>query len=80
MQKAFPANINLLTLKQLDANNILVRLEHIYQKGEDTALSQRVLIDLNGTITNYIVTRIQELSLAGNEVLNQSGIKIYFCF
>lgn len=71
MKKALPPNINLLTLKQLDANNILIRLEHIYQKGED---SSQALINLNDIITNYIITQIQELSLAGNEVLNQSSI------
>lgn len=70
MQQPLPLNINLLTLKQLDSTNVLIRLEHIYQRNE---ASQTVTIDLTG-ILNYKIIQVQELSLAANKVLNSSGM------
>lgn len=71
--KPLPKNIHLLTLKQLDSYNVLIRLEHIFQKNEHPDLSRTVTIDLNGIISNFNITQIQELSLAGNQVLNSNG-------
>ena len=70
MQQPLPSNINLLTLKQLDSTNVLIRLEHIYQKNED---SQTVMTDLT-SILNYKIIQVKELSLAANKVLNSSGM------
>ena len=34
MSGALPANVNLLTLEQVATNQLMLRLEHIYEKGE----------------------------------------------
>uniref|UniRef100_A0A914C2F7 alpha-mannosidase n=1 Tax=Acrobeloides nanus TaxID=290746 RepID=A0A914C2F7_9BILA len=86
LQQALPSNIHLLTLKQVDSSNILLRLEHIYQSMEDPTLSQPVSINL-ASLFSYDIVQIQELSLAANNVssvlagttitLNHMDIKTY---
>jgi hypothetical protein len=59
-----------MTLKQLDSNNFLLRLEHIFQKDEDPTLSQSISIDLSKLFTAYNITQVQELGLAANKILS----------
>lgn len=42
LQHALPPNVHMLTLEQWQGNTYLVRLEHIYEKNEDSSLSKPV--------------------------------------
>jgi len=41
-----PPNINLLTFKHIGNKQILIRLEHIFQAGEDANLSNPIYLNL----------------------------------
>lgn len=61
-----------MTLKRLSSTEILVRLEHIYQLGEDPVLSKQVTVDLTHAMTLGI-SAIQEMGLAANKDLPGQG-------
>ncbi|XP_071483413.1 lysosomal alpha-mannosidase-like [Diadema antillarum] len=64
-----PDNVHLLTLEQLTPNVILLRLEHQFEKGEDTVFSKSVTVSLKDMFTPFAIADIQELSLAANQLL-----------
>ena len=41
-----PDNVNLLTMETYYDNQVLIRLEHFYEKSEDTTLSQNATVTL----------------------------------
>uniref|UniRef100_A0A914C8W2 alpha-mannosidase n=1 Tax=Acrobeloides nanus TaxID=290746 RepID=A0A914C8W2_9BILA len=69
--KALPPEINLLTLKRLSPDSILLRLEHIFQNGENPNLSTPIKLDIENLFTRFEIISMEELNLAGNV---QSGI------
>jgi hypothetical protein len=73
-----PSNINLLTLKQLDASNILLRLEHIFQTNQDPILSQPVSVDIAKLFTAYNIVEIKELNLPAT-LVNNTLSNIFCC-
>ena len=69
--KALPANVHLLTLQFIDANTILLRLEHQFEKNEDMVLSLPVTVSLDGFFTAFKIESMTELVLGGNEELSK---------
>uniref|UniRef100_A0AC34GKY3 Glycosyl hydrolases family 38 C-terminal beta sandwich domain-containing protein n=1 Tax=Panagrolaimus sp. ES5 TaxID=591445 RepID=A0AC34GKY3_9BILA len=65
LHKSLPENIHLLTLKQLSPTQILLRLEHFLQNGEDGILAQPSTINLAETFSTLTIISIEELNLAG---------------
>ena len=69
--KALPANVHLLTLQFIDANTILLRLEHQFEKNEDMVLSRPVTVSLDGLFTAFKIESMTELVLGANEELSK---------
>lgn len=61
-----PSNVHLLTLEQWKNNELLLRLEHLYQKQEDSALSKPVTVNLRHMFAKMEITAAQELTLSGH--------------
>ena len=78
LKKALPENINILTLEYWRKDQILLRLEHVYQSNEDSELSRPELIDLLSMFHNVPVGGVEELTLAANQPI--SAIKNRFVF
>uniref|UniRef100_A0A914CYV3 alpha-mannosidase n=1 Tax=Acrobeloides nanus TaxID=290746 RepID=A0A914CYV3_9BILA len=84
LSKPFPDNVNLLTLKQLSPTSVLIRVEHIFQKNEDTLLdcgnvlgcSAPVKLNLSEYFNTFNIISAKELTLAGNDWINNSDIDI----
>ena len=66
-----PQNVHLLTLQVWNSTTTLVRLEHIFDEGEDETLSQPAQVDLNEIFTNTDVTHISEMTLGANQKLDE---------
>ena len=47
ISRTLPENVNLLTLESRNDGSYLIRLEHIYDDGEDAFLSQPVIVSLD---------------------------------
>lgn len=62
-----PANIHLLTLETWSEGHFLLRLEHIYQVGEDSQLSKPQKINLGKLFYNHKITSVQEMTLSANQ-------------
>ena len=63
-----PENLNLMTLEEISANTLLVRISHQFAKGEDSSLSQPASVDLCSLFS--FVTSVEdvvELSLTTNQ-------------
>lgn len=62
-----PLNVHLLTVDQLDTKEYLIRLEHYFEKNDDTSYSQPVIVDLQKIFDNFgLISDIDELTLAAN--------------
>lgn len=60
-----PKMINLLTLESWDQDNVLIRLEHIFEINEDADYSRPVQLSLKRMFKNFKITKIREMTLDG---------------
>nr|CAD7429112.1 unnamed protein product [Timema monikensis] len=68
---SLPDNVNLLTLEPWADKRLLVRLEHILEKNEDSDLSQEVNIDLQRMLSTVTVLSFYETTIDGNTQLQE---------
>lgn len=60
-----PKMINLLTLESWDQDNVLIRLEHIFEINEDADYSRPVQLSLKRMFKNFKIMKIREMTLDG---------------
>ncbi|XP_076655119.1 lysosomal alpha-mannosidase II isoform X1 [Halictus rubicundus] len=60
-------NVHLLTLEPWAMNIVILRLEHIFEKGESETYSKPVEINLQGLLANYNILTCRETTLGANE-------------
>ncbi|XP_053907882.1 lysosomal alpha-mannosidase [Cuculus canorus] len=66
LRTELPHNVNLLTLSAEDGGNVLLRLEHQFERGESANSSQPVTIDLLSLFSAFSIASVQELSLGAD--------------
>ncbi|XP_041364286.1 lysosomal alpha-mannosidase-like [Gigantopelta aegis] len=79
LKQSLPDNVHLLTLEQFAGSGpapsvkqpYLLRLEHFYERNEDTRLSQPVTVSLKDLFVPFDVTNVVELTLGANMPLSQ---------
>jgi hypothetical protein len=64
-----PANVHLLTTHALSSSTLLLRLAHLFEAGEDAALSQPATVSLSGLFANRTLSACTELTLPGSQPL-----------
>jgi hypothetical protein len=72
----FPRNVHLLTLgamKDDDGYPVLLRLNHLYELDQDSALSMPTSVHLASIFTNYTFENMKEKSLTGIEEKSTKG-------
>lgn len=69
--EALPLNVHLLTVRWLSCSTVLVRLSHMFQAGEDQAMSQPATVQLAALakLLQLKVTKVQEATLFGERAL-----------
>ena len=67
-----PPNVHLLTLEEWKNNSILLRLEHYFQKNEDTNLSKSITVNLKNLFKQFVIENASEMTLGANEKLSQA--------
>lgn len=58
-----PKMINLLSLESWDQENVLVRLEHIFEINEDADYSRPVQVSLKRMFRNFKIMKVREMTL-----------------
>jgi len=72
LKQTMPLNLHLLTLDQLASKQYLVRVEHYFEKNEDSIYSQSIEIDLQEVLSSLgEISDMTELVLGGNMALSQ---------
>ncbi|XP_063885164.1 lysosomal alpha-mannosidase-like isoform X4 [Scylla paramamosain] len=61
-----PSNVHLLTLEPWGDNLLLLRLEHMYEKGESDTHSSPVTVSLKGLLADWAITGVEEMILSAN--------------
>ncbi|XP_078495203.1 lysosomal alpha-mannosidase [Ciona intestinalis] len=61
-----PPNIHLLTLSTTTDGGYIVRVEHQFEKNEDSTLSKPATVSLKNLFTDFQVSSCEELLLGGN--------------
>ena len=56
---------------------LLIRVEHMFEKGEDATMSQPVSFSMKGLFTKFEITSLQELNLSANQVLADKKMKTW---
>lgn len=69
---SLPQNVHILTLEPWGGNSFLLRLEHTFEKNEDSQLSEAVDVDLTNLFTTFEVTSLRETTLGGNQWLEDN--------
>ncbi|XP_063233903.1 lysosomal alpha-mannosidase-like [Bacillus rossius redtenbacheri] len=70
LKLALPRNVHVLTLEPWKDGTVLLRLEHIFQKSEDSSLSQAVTVNLQEFFSTMTVVSARETTLDGNQWLS----------
>ena len=70
VSRELPANVHLLTLQFVDANTVILRLEHQFEKNEDSTLSKPVTVSLDGLFKPFKIESMTELVLGANDELS----------
>ncbi|XP_066143340.1 lysosomal alpha-mannosidase-like [Euwallacea fornicatus] len=70
LKESLPKNVHLLTLEPWTGSTYIIRLEHILEKNEDSALSSEVTVDLQTLFSGFKVENIVETTLGGNRKLD----------
>ncbi|KYB25899.1 lysosomal alpha-mannosidase [Tribolium castaneum] len=66
LKTSLPGNVQLLTLEPWK-NSYIMRLEHIFEKNEDTEMSKEVTVDLNDLFTLFKITELTPVTLGANK-------------
>lgn len=64
---ALPKNVYLMTLEPWKTGQMLIRFEHILEKGEDTELSKPVRFSLDDLFAGFEIDDMREVSLSANQ-------------
>ncbi|XP_046648826.1 lysosomal alpha-mannosidase-like isoform X2 [Daphnia pulicaria] len=72
ISRELPENVNLLTLENRSDGSYLIRLEHIYDVGEDKVLSEPVTVSLKDLFPGFAITSAEETILGGNQLKKDS--------
>ncbi|KAL0843066.1 hypothetical protein Bca101_016311 [Brassica carinata] len=64
---SLPDNVALLTLQELDDGNVLLRLAHLYEVGEDKDLSGVATVELKKLFPGKKIAKATEMSLSANQ-------------
>ncbi|KAL3687509.1 hypothetical protein R1sor_013818 [Riccia sorocarpa] len=64
---SLPPNVALITLQELEDDEILFRLAHLYQVGEDKTLSAVASVDTQALFGKRRIDKIEELTLTANQ-------------
>ena len=66
MGAALPPNVGLMTLQPLGPCAVLLRLAHLYERGEHPARSRKARVDLRVLVPEARILRVEELTLTAN--------------
>ncbi|PIA57353.1 hypothetical protein AQUCO_00600231v1 [Aquilegia coerulea] len=64
---SLPPNVALITLQELDDGNVLLRLAHLYEAGEDADFSSIAKVELKKLFAKTEIHDIRETSLSSNQ-------------
>ncbi|XP_049857093.1 lysosomal alpha-mannosidase-like [Schistocerca gregaria] len=72
LRQELPQNVKILTLEPWKDTSLLLRLEHMLEKEEDTNLSQPATINLEALFAPFSISSIRETTLGGNQWLEDN--------
>ncbi|XP_065866110.1 alpha-mannosidase At3g26720-like isoform X1 [Euphorbia lathyris] len=64
---ALPNNVAIITLEELENGEVLLRLAHLYESGEDEENSVMASVELKRLFPKKKIVKVRELSLSGNQ-------------
>ncbi|XP_041778570.1 lysosomal alpha-mannosidase-like [Anopheles merus] len=67
LSQSLPPNVHLLTVEPWKDDTMLLRFEHLFEKGEDSQYSLPVQINVQDLFVNVNVVSLRETTLAGNQ-------------
>ncbi|XP_054158995.1 lysosomal alpha-mannosidase-like [Oppia nitens] len=72
MGQSLPENIHLLSLENWSQNQVLLRLEHIYESSDNNLLSKPIDLSLDNIFKSFNILSANEMNLAANQLLSQT--------
>ncbi|NXQ61843.1 MA2B1 mannosidase, partial [Anthoscopus minutus] len=70
LRRALPPRLHLLTAELRGAGTLLLRLEHLFERGESHNGSQPVTVDLTTLFSAFTITSVREMALGGDVPLD----------
>ena len=72
LSNSLPESVHLLTLENWRPNQVLIRLEHMYEKSDNSPLSNPVQLNLANLLKNIKILDSVETTLTANQLLSES--------
>ena len=72
LSHSLPESVHLLTLENWRPNQVLIRLEHMYEKSDNSPLSKPVEVNLENLLKNIKILDSVETTLTANQLLSES--------
>lgn len=69
---SLPQNVHLLTFEPWKSNSILIRFEHILEKGEDDHYSQPATFNIEDVFRGLNIASVRETTLSANQWLDEA--------
>ncbi|XP_066063760.1 lysosomal alpha-mannosidase isoform X2 [Chamaea fasciata] len=70
LRRALPPNLHVLSVEPRGAGTLLLRLEHLFERGESRNGSQPVTVDLTTLFSAFTITSVREMALGGDVPLD----------
>ncbi|XP_047310058.1 alpha-mannosidase At3g26720-like [Impatiens glandulifera] len=67
IEDSLPGNVALITLQELETGEVLVRLAHLYEVGEDKDFSGMAKVELKKLFPGKKIQKVREMNLSGNQ-------------
>lgn len=66
--RTLPINVQMITLESISADEVILRLGHMFAVDEDDTLSKDVEVNLQDLLGDFSIDSIQELNLSANQL------------
>ncbi|XP_066147908.1 lysosomal alpha-mannosidase-like [Euwallacea fornicatus] len=77
LRQSLPENVQILTLEPWIGFSFLLRVEHVFEKGEDSVLSQPTQVNLATIFNSFEIVSARETTLGGNQWL-ADNVRLHF--
>lgn len=76
--RSVPSNVQILTLEPWKKSDLLLRLEHVFEKSDAAGLSKPAVVDLENLFKPFKLKTVTEMTLGANQKVKEHDNELHF--